>query len=347
MGYTTYLLGAGASANAIPTYFHKENNFTAKFIDFIYEHFGNYEENNIIINENILRFIGEIRDEGSKHYTIDTYARKLFLSNTKSDKTKLKILKILLSNFLEYWQIPKTNQSRYEVVDYRYDVLFSTILEKSEAHPKLQNDIRFISWNYDNQLEMGLLNFNDKNWNIDDIMEKYYYYPRNLIGQTDESEHLIEKLNGLAGKFYNQNNKIYELQNLDREIGKENIKNRLRIAISTIDENEYLINFAWEYQSNNISMQAIQYAKEIFKNTEKLIIIGYSFPGYNHEIDLELFDSLKYTSKILYQSGDENSSNEIRKIKSLLKGNRKRDTKIEHTNYCDNFILPFQFEQYF
>ena len=111
MGYTTYLLGAGASANAIPTYFSKENNFTAKFIDFIFEHFGKFRENNIVTDENIFRLIVEIREEGSRHYTIDTYARKLFLSNNQTNIVKLKILKILLSNFLEFCQIPKSKRN--------------------------------------------------------------------------------------------------------------------------------------------------------------------------------------------------------------------------------------------
>ena len=347
MGYTTYLLGAGASANAIPTYFSKENNFTAKFIDFIFEHFGKFRENNIVTDENIFRLIVEIREEGSRHYTIDTYARKLFLSNNQTNIVKLKILKILLSNFLEFCQIPKTNQKEIDVVDYRYDVLLSSILEKSKEHPKLENNIRFISWNYDNQLEMALLNFNDQEWSIDDIMEKYNYYPRKGILNTNDSEQTIVKLNGLAGKFYIQNKENKEITNLDREAGEINIENRLRIAFLTIDETEYLINFAWEHQTNDISQQAIKYTKEIFKNTEKLIVIGYSFPGYNHDIDMDLFSSLKYPAKILYQSGDKNSVNEIRKIKSLFKRNDREAAKIEHTDYCDNFILPHQFDQYF
>lgn len=346
MGYTTYLLGAGASANAIPTYFSKENNFTAKFIEFIFEYIGSNLDNKLV-NDDTFSLIVQIREECPKHYTIDTYARKLYLSNTKINKIKLKILKLLLSNFLEYCQTPKTNQNQFDVVDYRYDVLLSTILEKSKLNPILQENIRFISWNYDNQLEKALLNFNDINWNIDKIVEKYQYYPRNLKIQNENLDQKIVKLNGLAGKYIKDKSTKNTIFNLDNEDGEVYLKNRLKIGFTTLNTTEYLINFAWECKTNEISKMAIKYSKEILKNTEKLIIIGYSFPGYNHDIDGDLFKSLKYTAKILYQSGDENSRNEIRKIKSLLQGNQKRDTKIEHTNYCDNFILPFQFDQYF
>ncbi|MBL0237436.1 MAG: hypothetical protein IPQ02_12695 [Saprospiraceae bacterium] len=260
MGYTTYLLGAGASAKAIPTYFSKKNNFTKKFIEFIYEFIGSNLENKIV-NDNTFLLIVQIREECPKHYTIDTYARKLYLSNTKINKIKLRILKLLLSNFLEYWQTPKTNQNQFDVVDYRYDVLLSTILEKSELNPILQNDIRFISWNYDNQLEMALLNFNDANWNIDKIMEKYQYYPRNLKMQLDESEQKIVKLNGLAGKYIQVKSKKNIILNLDKEVGEKNIINRLQIGLSTMETTEYLINFAWEYETNEISKNAVNYAK--------------------------------------------------------------------------------------
>lgn len=346
MGYTTYLFGAGASAKAIPTYFNQKNDFTQKFIEYIYEFIGSNLEN-IITNVEYYKLIVQIREECPKHYTIDTYARKLYLSNSKINKIKLKLLKLLLSNFLEFCQMPKTNQNKFDVVDIRYDVLLSSILEKSKLNPILQDDIRFISWNYDNQLEMALLNFNDANWKIDKIMEKYQYYPRNFTKQTENLEQKIVKLNGLAGKYLLENSKKNKILNLDNEVGEVNIKNRLRIGFATLNTTEYLINFAWENKTNNISQQAIKYAKEILKNTDKLIVIGYSFPGYNHDVDLDLFKSLKYTAKILYQSRDKNSEHEISKIKALLQGNQKRDAKVEHTNYCGNFVLPYQFDQYF
>jgi hypothetical protein len=42
-------------------------------------------------------------------------------------------------------------------------------------------------------------------------------------------------------------------------------------------------------------------AKKILNNTSNLVIVGYSFPYYNYEIDKELLRWLPKNSKIYYQ----------------------------------------------
>lgn len=60
------------------------------------------------------------------------------------------------------------------------------------------------------------------------------------------------------------------------------------------------INYAWE--NNDLTNARRNRAKKIFSETDILIIIGYSFPPFNKEIDKELFNSLrKKDLEIIYQ----------------------------------------------
>ena len=95
------------------------------------------------------------------------------------------------------------------------------------------------------------------------------------------------------------------------------------------------INYAWE--SNSFSNKTREEAKKIFVETDILIIIGYSFPNFNKEIDKMLFDNLRKKSvKIYYQ--DPNANQTI--IEELV--------GIENPIICqkeklDTFILPYEF----
>ena len=93
--------------------------------------------------------------------TIDTYARKLELIG---DITNLDLLKMSLSVFFDLWENfhstryksiinLNNNKSTFESIDRRYISLFSILLNKNETGIKFDENIKFISWNYDLQLE--------------------------------------------------------------------------------------------------------------------------------------------------------------------------------------------------
>ncbi|MCC6753778.1 MAG: hypothetical protein IT266_07320 [Saprospiraceae bacterium] len=106
---------------------------------------------------------------------------------------------------------------------------------------------------------------------------------------------------------------------------------------------EFLINFAWEKEDGNkYSEIAIKKAKEILKDTNILIIIGYSFPAYNYQIDKELFNCLPNDAKIRYQTADMNSEFQENKIKLLLTEAQKKDIHINHIHSKGNFLLPHE-----
>ena len=82
--------------------------------------------------------------EGIKqHATIDTYARKLYLTGNKRDFEKLK--RVLCAFFI-WEQLDKK-------ADIRYDTFLANILEEKTLD--LPSEISIISWNYDSQIEIA------------------------------------------------------------------------------------------------------------------------------------------------------------------------------------------------
>ena len=67
------------------------------------------------------------------------------------------------------------------------------------------------------------------------------------------------------------------------------------------DEKNYdsMINFAWE--ENEISQKGRKHATKIAEDTKVLIVIGYSFPVFNHSVDFNIIKSLPENSKIVIQ----------------------------------------------
>jgi hypothetical protein len=77
-------------------------------------------------------------------------------------------------------------------------------------------------------------------------------------------------------------------------------------------------NFAWEIDDNFVEKyqgyrQNITAAEKIASETEILVVIGYSFPVFNREVDNRLFQKMKNLSKVYIQDTDPE------KIKSTMK----------------------------
>ena len=170
----TYLLGAGASANALPVINEidgKLENFKNIIKDFIDEKRRNPLTNNL--NPAADEFFGEISwliDNTKNHLTIDAFARKLFAKD--SSHSDLRSLKRVLSTYFLFEQI-KTNQNESlrkdekgntqfkQTPDKRYDGLISTLISDVINNNQLAGNVKIISWNYDSQFEQAYKEFWD------------------------------------------------------------------------------------------------------------------------------------------------------------------------------------------
>lgn len=248
--------------------------------------------------------IGYFGKKAIEYNTIDTYARKLFLNE---EYEELNSLKFCVSVFFDLFENFKERYKsfNYEKIDRRYKSLFSILLEKRKSI-KLNNNFKFITWNYDLQLEETFNLFLNNNHEKDlNSINKHIKYKYNNSDVND-----VFHLNGYRG-FYETDSGKENILNNDSEFEKywESIENfYLGVSRKHITFKNH-IKYAWEHDlNNNVFFDNIY---KVLEETEILIIIGYSFPAFNRKIDQFLFSKLNNSKikKIVYQ--DPNASKQL------------------------------------
>lgn len=351
----TYLLGAGASYKAMPivsemkqaiheiqqiigTVYHKmkkrpnENKGSFHMIEIFYNH------------------LAQLIDISEDYKTIDTYARKLVLTQNEDELHKLKAT---LSIIFELWQswkyrskflgpgIESTNVSaEKEFIDSRYTTLFSNLLNLSDNKLSLPPNIKFLTWNYDTQIERSLnLFLEEKEFN--NVFNHFKIYPQ-IKNYYYEPNPQIVHLNGIAGTFLTDKENHASIINRfepNAEIDTAILK--LTKCYEWLEKGEASFNskfnFAWE--DTKFANEARERAIGIMSKTHILVVIGYSFPSFNLNVDRKLFEAFKSGSKskaIYYQDLTPNKSI----ISESFGFDSSRIVTIEST---DQFFLPRQF----
>ncbi|MDD4000992.1 MAG: hypothetical protein PHX62_08915 [Bacilli bacterium] len=216
-----------------------------------------------------------------KNPTIDTYAKCLYISKKTTEYAKLKLA---LSIFLILSQNPHKR-------DLRYDGFIASLIKEDMTFP---NDISILSWNYDCQLEFAFADYlkaSDRYlhniWNKLNLSNKTIPYKNNNTGFS------VIKLNGTAS-FFDNNDTIIDLYFALRMQG---ILSRLSVLLSgKIDSLKSTLSFAWEKDSEYLLS-----IKNKIKDAQILVVIGYSFPYFNREVDRELIQSMTSLEKIYIQ----------------------------------------------
>ncbi len=283
MGKVTYLLGAGASANALPTIanFQKE---LSEIINKLQES-ANYlflEQYQFVVKD-----LRELFNKCEEHKTVDTYAKMLFATSKDKEYRKAKCSIILFFELYRYY---------YNKVDKRYDAFFASIINKSE--PRLPNDINIISWNYDYEFEKAFMKYAlNSSDDIHGIYQEMNVIHKNIRSVSSLSNNFgIIKVNGTIG-YYNSNkeltlglntqNLLYTHPNdfssikliLDRHLTYSNPDSEYSPAIS----------FSWEDDEEKRVRDNIEQA---LRDCVALVVIGYSFPTFNREVDSVIFQHI-------------------------------------------------------
>lgn len=356
----TYLIGAGASANALPVV----NGLNDKFRIFVEElriliHLFNKnatpEYRGFSINE--LEYTKQLIDEILEYQTIDTFAKKQYL---KQDIQKYEAVKNLLSCFLIYEQLNKKGELYDEVsllyeeknyispaqksminnyvdiqdvvlteekknlrlkyfrqIDTRYESLYASILEVNQPFPVIPNYINFISWNYDMQFELAYKEYCSAS--IDYIQETLNVYPNSSF-KIDNNKSSIIKLNGTGNFLIKQSNLYshkYDFTKLKYD------RHTLHFLISQLSSNRNFggernqLKFAWE--SDEHVAIARQTAQEIIGQSDVIVIIGYSFPTFNREVDREIFKKFDNRNNIYRNYSDIIDGEVVIKTKAIKK----------------------------
>ena len=333
----TYLLGAGASANALPII----NEIDSKLEDFknIIKDFIKEKQRNPITNNlhtaahDLFGNISWLIENTKNHLTIDAFARKLFAKNTSHDD--LRRLKRVLSTYFLFEQI-KNNQNEKlridengiqqikQTPDKRYDGLISSLISDQINNNELAGNVKIISWNYDSQFEQAYKDF----WDFEYLYQTHkplqiipgkWLIEKGDSQEVDLSKFSLIHLNGIAGfKSIVQKNSItlidkYKDANTNSELFLNDLISYFD-EISNIEdfsptnqEATLFFNYAWESKVNNHEFQsplvqsAIKNAEKIAELTDILVVIGYSFPLFNRTLDNLLISKMSRLTKIYIQ----------------------------------------------
>lgn len=361
----TYLLGAGSSANSLPILSQMADRMK-RFLDFL-------KEKNVLIGENkyldAIQNFESVFEEIQKHFTVDTYAKKLFLKNDFESKRELKTLKFFLSGYFLFEQVgtkfpnsqsqptinkQKAEQSKRErelreiitkKLDDRYDVFLATLLVHFDRKLKLPSNINILSWNYDHQIELAYKDFTGLD--IENTQILFNLFNSNGLNPDWASNNSqFIKLNGSAVnafskthptevRYFNSSySQIDSWQTIKRVLDYYNYSKQPYRG----DLLEPALNFAWELNSNEVSKNNIERAKIICSQTEILVVIGYSFPTFNREIDRSLLLGANKLKKIYYQAPESHVKGLIQRLKGI---NSNEIEVVPHTE-LDQFFIPYE-----
>ncbi|MGJ8666908.1 MAG: hypothetical protein ACSHW7_11110 [Patiriisocius sp.] len=381
MAKITYFLGAGASYQSCPilekqaeamiyvaeTDLYGINSPIRKI--WKYENLSELQINSTK-HEQILWCLKYFGLKAIKFGTIDTYAKKL---NLQGNEEELNLLKLSVSVFFDLWEnfyekrylkfnlkntIDRTNEilteKKYQAIDPRYISLFSIFLIRGkDGIIKFNKSVNFITWNYDLQLEETFKLFTEDT-QCKRLAEVNNYFPFSKSNSQNINNQVCH-LNGHRGYYDYEgiqigktltNGHLETLQaNSYESYWQLHASSPNELKESKTDYNRF-INYAWEHKTDSSFFNNI---KKILSKTEILVIIGYSFPLFNREIDENLLKSLNYlkVKEIVYQ--DPNANLEI--LQAVLSENILRyvghENNIKIKKEIAQFYIPNNFNREF
>ncbi|AEV32743.1 hypothetical protein Oweho_1757 [Owenweeksia hongkongensis DSM 17368] len=347
----TYLLGAGASASALPVVNQFKDGLRA-----LVGCFNDVAEKDDLGMKRIYQDLLWLAEKHDIYYSIDT-AAKVFFHQEGSNSENLKRLKrtVLLYFLLEQLPIPELLEFRAREhqapIDNRYFRLLAYYLG-SNTVPTLPDNLHFISWNYDMQLELAFNHFGFEQ-NLRTTSEELKSLPRGgsyrSITKNDVETAKVIHLNGVAGLGLRNKREEEIIENLIDVFSNMSLKEVLeKIKAMNFFEDieaDYMINFAWE--KRGLSREYFDRAKEIMANTSDLIVIGYSFPNFNRFIDKDLMkpfmgndnavgEALKVNPRRIYFQ-DIYAEDRVKVLKSQFDIS---DSIIKHIENTGEFFIP-------
>lgn len=329
----TYLIGAGASYPALPLVKGIDNRID-KMIDLLgsgrFEMSGNYPEIENYSKEDIRNILIDdfkwLREKTKNHSSIDTYAKKLSLIKDHKQLEKLKII------FSTYLCLEQTNCK----AELRYDTFFASILNDNISN--FPNDIRIVTWNYDFQFEKAYSEFTQK-VNLEENQELLGVFTKHSIRVGEEEKFKIIKLNGTTEFIHKPSNKNRNFsETIFDELNKETFDKILYRYIQVKNyPYDYLLglSFAWEQPSQNKN-NIVNFTKNETADTEILIVIGYSFPYFNKDVDKEILNNMINLKMVYFQSPDaENLKERFMSLRTNLD-----ELKLITRTDCAQFLMP-------
>jgi hypothetical protein len=340
----TYILGAGASALALPIIRkgNEDGNFSEALFNFTIRCEQNFETS--FQEPHVNQFRNDIRWLAQKcldFSTPDTFAKYLY----HTDKNELKRLKAALIGFFVI------EQSLFNKRDKRANVFITSLIEESGRLPK---NVGFISWNYDVQLQIASNLYRKelskhKGSSYEHQPPLFDSFPHEGFEHNSPPDFNLVQLNGIAGLNYNHTQKMSYRIFLETII-PNSFSPIIRQIYDSAENTESVFTFAWENLDNlNVSEllhQRMDHALEIAYNTTILVIIGYSFPFFNRKIDNDIFNKLLESGKLrkIYFQDPYNDGLFLKSqfnIPQVLNGVLE-PIQIIHIKDASNYYIPYE-----
>lgn len=340
MSKVVYLLGAGASFGT------RENGVGSPILTglpIVREIEGELENmtnllasiplNDKELEESKQNLIGDflkLKEACSDNATIDTYAKKLWLQGKKDEFAQVELL---LTVFFILEQI-------VHKPDKRYDTFYASVLQREVEYfdkLKLPDDIRILSWNYDNQLEMVYREYLKKDYS--EIRDHLGIYDAKGDGQKELplKQCAIIKLNGTANFFAEEDWLQYsDTKKIDENLLKNILKNYAECVYVGRCEGRLRLNFAWEEAFSKDLLENM--IPKLVQDTTTLVVIGYSFPYFNRKIDRAIIEKMSHLKNIYIQDKYPNRIQQY--ITPVIPENRLAGIKIVPLDDVEQFYLP-------
>ncbi|HLO44329.1 MAG TPA: hypothetical protein VK175_08360 [Leadbetterella sp.] len=281
-----YYLGAGASANAIPMV-SEIARAIQKFRYFVLNETNQKTSVYSGLTDDLKMKHHDFRDFCLKYSdlienvaSIDTYAKRLWDQDLKVEYEDYKLFLVVLFNFFHFRETKKelTNTTQ-NTLEGRYENLIRTINTGKGNTLLIPYQFSFFSWNYDFQLEATFCrDFENQNSKLDfsNVKNNLHCKIVNFNGSSNLDD-IIEFPESVGyDKVFERLFEIYQ------KVKNNKVKNKLK--------------FAWEHSLDRFTFSDIQ-------ETRFVVVIGYSFPSFNRDIDKAFFSLLKTDLHIESQLG--------------------------------------------
>lgn len=297
----TYLFGAGASRHALPIVDEIPDR-VKKLIELLESDDLKLDDNSTYDNlklqnpktkrEHQMDLIESLKwmmTESKNHASVDTFAKKLFIKQRYRDLDKLRVA---MSVFFIFEQI--LNKS-----DPRYDTFFASLIDNGMNFP---DNVRILSWNYDYQFELVFSEYTGQ----PDIISNQKSLKVNVkYGSNDKYQGFqLYKLNGTCGLQERNRREYMYVSELNVPLNVNTVGGVTRsfAAVTYSKELRSSLSFAWEGESDEESV--VRRAMEDTSDTTCLVVIGYSFPFFNREVDRKIIGNMKNLKRVYIQAPD-------------------------------------------
>lgn len=294
-------------------------------------------------HERVRHMLSTLEKACISYPTIDTLAKQLFVTGrsfdaSPTDQISYDDLKRYLTTALLMLQDEKKR-------DLRYDGFIASLINHQKQFPEMT----ILSWNYDVQFEMAYSGYFTSEryipslWKELNVFNKKYPTEFNINAPfamiklngtalfTDTSKNEWEvngkKVNNITDCFYGVRDKLTPFQ-----YGYEYLKH---------GNYENILSYAWEEDGLHLMRDII---RNRVIDTRELVVIGYSFPYVNNELDSFILLNMPRLDKIVIQ--DEHFDDIKERVEGILAQTR-RNVKIVPKKSLQQFYIPNRFDNPF